>query len=585
MTAYRLRILSGRHEGAELPLVARRYALGSGEENTLILSDDAIAEHHMSFFFADGEISILQAPGGLRIDGKAVETFPVDVAPFQIMTLAGTNEEDNISLAYGCDTPDEESVAAVSSSERRLPALRSWPERERIAALLASEGASAELPVSATKARQAKKKVGALSRLSPKKRKMLARGSLAFGVAASVSVVLVIASLLWLDPARRQATRMRQVEASLEKELRAKPVAERTVRIVQGEEGEITLVGYVETEKELVRLRGLAFESGLQIRVISKEQLRAALEVIARQYGLFAKFHLFPIDEGGTDAKTLKTTQKSTKKSTSGSTQGVSHPPFRLRLEGFIDRERQLAAFRAAITSSLPYIQEIETDITTSAAMLADLRRLLAHNAAFGGVALELEGGRLLLQGAVFANFHDELRAMLEHHYRSLPHHPLTTDRMTLVPPLQVSISALLLGRQRAVDLRLDKGGQAKRYRVGEKIDDKTIVAITQNGILLSDGKQTVGLPIVTHEIIQEQTQEQTQEKTQNQTKGQTQNQTQEQTQNQTQNQIAPDPARATNESGKDVGKDVKSDVKSDVENDVKSDVPETKTQAKETQP
>ena len=578
MTAYRLRILSGRHEGAELPLVARRYALGSGEENTLILSDDAIAEHHMSFFFADGEISILQAPGGLRIDGKAVETFPVDVAPFQIMTLAGTNEEDNISLAYGCDTPDEESVAAVSSSERRLPALRSWPERERIAALLASEGANAELPVSATKARQAKKKVGALSRLSPKKRKMLARGSLAFGVAASVSVVLVIASLLWLDPARRQATRMRQVEASLEKELRAKPVAERTVRIVQGEEGEITLVGYVETEKELVRLRGLAFESGLQIRVISKEQLRAALEVIARQYGLFAKFHLFPIDEGGTDAKTLKTTQKttqkSTKKSTSGSTQGVSHPPFRLRLEGFIDRERQLAAFRAAITSSLPYIQEIETDITTSAAMLADLRRLLAHNAAFGGVALELEGGRLLLQGAVFANFHDELRAMLEHHYRSLPHHPLTTDRMTLVPPLQVSISALLLGRQRAVDLRLDKGGQAKRYRVGEKIDDKTIVAITQNGILLSDGKQTVGLPIVTHEIIQEKTQEktqnqtqgQTQEKTQEKTQNQTQNQTQEQTQNQT---LAPDPARATNESGRNV----------------ESDVPETETQAKETQP
>ena len=489
--AYRLRILSGRHEGAELPLTARRYSLGCSEDNALILSDDAIAEHHLSFFFADGELSILQAPGGLRIDGKTIESFPFDVAPFQIMTLAGSDGEDNISLAYGFDANDEEAAAATNNNipESKLPALRSWPDRERIVALLSSGGTSVEPRV-----RQAERKLGALSRISPKKRKMLVRSSLALGVAVSLSIVVVIAILLWFDPARRQAARMQRVEESLERELEAKPAAERTVRIVQHADGNIMLKGYVDTEKELVRLRGIAFESGLQIRVISKEQLHAALEVIARQYGLFAKFHLFPIDKSKGEQKTqTKLTQEE-------KAQAQEPQLFRLRLEGFIDRERQLEEFRSTITRDLPYIVEIETDITTSEAILYDLRRLFSYNAAFGGVTLELEEGRLLLRGAVFSNFHDELRALLEHHYLSLPYRPLTTDRLTLVPPLQASISALLLGRQRAVDLRMGKEGNAKRYRIGEKIDkDKTIVAIDQNGILLSYLDQTVGLPITAH--------------------------------------------------------------------------------------
>ena len=501
--AYRLRILSGKHEGAELPLTARRYSLGSSEENALILSDDAIAEHHLSFFFADGELSVLQAPGGLRIDGKVIETFPVDVAPFQIMTLAGNDEEDNISLAYGFEASDEEEAVETGGTELKvakttksndgnLPALRSWPDTERIVALLSSGGTSLE-----PKARQAEKKLDALSRLSPKKRKMLVRSSLALGAALSVSIVVVVAILLWLDPARRQAARMQQVEASLEKELNAKPVAERTVHIAEGQEGSITLTGYVETEKELVRLRGIAFESGLQIRVVSKEQLRAALKVIARQYGLFAKFHLFAIDTEGKDKSKNKDKSKGKDKNWD---EAPSTQLFRLRLEGFIDHERQLEEFRATLAKDLPYITEIETDITTNEAMLSSLRRLLSHNAAFGGVKLELEHGKLLLQGAVFANFHDELRSLLEDHHRSLPYRPHTTDRLTLVPPLQASITALLLGRQRAVDLRLDEGGDSKRYRIGERIDDdKTIVAIARNGILLSYAEHTVGLPIATH--------------------------------------------------------------------------------------
>ncbi len=496
MTAYRLRILSGRHEGAELPLTARRYSLGSGEDNTLILSDDAIAEHHLSFFFADGELSVLKAPGGLRVDGKTIETFPVDVAPFQILTLATSGEEDNISIAYGFEAGDEGSTEAsktiepAKTGDSKLPALRSlpnsWPDHERIVALLVSEGTSVE-----PKARQAEKRLGALSRLSPQKRKMLVRSSLALGAVLSVSVVVFVATLVWLDPVRRQASRMQEVEANLEKELKAKPKAERTVRINQGQEGNIVLTGYVETEKELVRLRGIAFESGLQIRVVSKEQLRAALKVIAQQYGLFAKFRLFAIDGSKSKSKS--------KSKNLAETQAQETQYFRLRLEGFIQHERQLEEFRATIDSDLPYITEIETDITTTDAMLSGMRRLLSHNVAFGGVELEMEEEHLLLQGAIFANFHDELRSLLKNHYRSLPYRPLTTDRLTLVPPLHADITALLLGRQRAVDLRLRKEGKSKRYRIGENIDDdKTLVAITRNGILLSYLNQTVGFPIAT---------------------------------------------------------------------------------------
>ena len=530
MRVCRLRILSGKHEGAELPLTARRYSLGSSDDNALILSDDAIAEHHLSFFFADSELSILSAPGGLWIDGKVADTFPVDVAPFQVMTLA-VSGEDNISLAYGYDASDEEAAAETrlakkptkpsttkSSSTKPLsdgnlpalasaqpsalvPALTTWPDRERVVALLSSGGTSVK-----PKERQAEKKLGAMHRLSPQKRKVLVRSSFALGVALCVSLVVFTSTLLWLDPARRQVARMQRVEARLEKELKAKPVEERTVRIVEGEEGSILLTGYVETEKELVRLRGLAFESGLQIRVVSKEQLRAALEVIARQYGLFANFHLLAIDRNDHKNKNKNKNKDTNKDKNMGLAEGkeASMQHFHLRLEGFIDHERQLEEFRATIESDLPYIAEIETDVTTSEAVVYGLRQLLAHNAAFGGVALELEDGQLLLRGAVFADFHDELRSLLEHHYRSLPYRPQTMDHLTLVPPLQASITALLLGRQRAVDLRLNRHGSSKRYRIGELVDDdKMIVAITRNGILLSYLDQTVGFPIVTLEATQ----------------------------------------------------------------------------------
>ena len=513
MRVCRLRILSGKHEGAELPLTARRYSLGSSEDNALILSDDAIAEHHLSFFFADSELSILSAPGGLRIDGKVADTFPIDVAPFQIMTLA-VSGEDNISIAYGYDASDAEQEVAETRSAKpsttkpssssdgnlpvltpALPALTSWPDRERIVALLSSEGTSVK-----PKERQAENKLDALRRLSPQKRKVLVRSLFALGAAVGVSLVVFVATLLWLDPARRQVARMQRVEARLEKELKAKPVEERTVRIVEGEEGSFVLQGYVETEKELVRLRGLAFESGLQIRVVSKEQLRAALQVIARQYGLFANFHLLAIDRNGSKNKN----KNKDKNNSLAEVRDALTQRFHLRLEGFIDHERQLEEFRSTIESDLPYIAAIETDVTTSEAIVSGLRKLLAHNAAFGGVALELEDGQLLLRGAVFADFHDELRAVLEHHYRSLPYRPLTMDHLTLVPPLQASITALLLGRQRAVELRLNREGSSKRYRIGELVDDdKTIVAIARNGILLSYLDQTVGFPIATHVVTQ----------------------------------------------------------------------------------
>ena len=499
--AFHLRVLSGKHKGAEIRLSARRYSLGSSEDNVVILSDDDIEKNHITFFFSEGEVSVLSAHGGLMIDGKKINSFPLDVAPLQLMTLAGSNENDNVSLAFA------EGTAA------------NWPDDKKIAETLARGANAAENKTKDEKTRRAEKKFGSFARLSPRKRKILLRSGSRFAVALGASIAIIFISLLWQDPARRQAKRMQQVEQQLERELASKPREHRTVYIKEANDGSIILLGYVETEKELVRLRGIAFESGLRIRVVSKEQLRATLKVFAKQYGLYANFVLLPIAKNNsaenkkinaetkqeknvenynfekTEQDTMLGDYESTAEASKA--QRIDTQYFKLRVEGFIEHERRVETFRQAVIQDLPYIVEVEMDVTTNEIMLGEIQKTLAKNAAFSGIKLELISGYLVISGAIFSNFHDELQTVLKKHSLKLPNAPIIKEKLILVPPLYAQITALLLGRQRAVDLRIHNDRNSKRYLIGETIDsDKQITDIANNGIMLKYKNETVGFPI-----------------------------------------------------------------------------------------
>ncbi len=531
--AFQLRILSGKHKGAEIRLETRRYSLGSGEENTLILSDSSIEKKHISFFFAEGEISVLSADGGLLVDGVKVDKLPIDVAPLQVMTLAvkehDGNAADNVSIAFR-ETRASDSDAnregegegdSEDTSSGAGEAVRDWPDDKKIEELLLKNSQQKDPKGGAQKTRQAEKKIGALARMGYKNKKMLVRSTIAIVLITATIALVSIASLLWFDPVRWQAQRMKKVEKRLEKELAAKPQKNRTVQIAEQKDGSFVLLGYVETEKELVRLRGLAFDSGLQIRVVSKEQLKAAVEVIARQYNIYANFKLVPVGK----PSTIETKNKENRPNVAGErkrgkalysfedlqTDGerlvnaeefnelrkreTQH--FKLRVEGFVEHERRVEPFRKTVLQDLPYITEVEMDVTTNEVMLEAIRDSLSKNIAFSGVRLNLQLGQLVMSGAIFANFHDELQDILQKQYRNLPHAPVPKDRITLAPPFYAKITALLLGRQRAVDLRMRKDVAPRRYLVGQVIDnDKQIVAIASNGIILKYRDKTLGFPI-----------------------------------------------------------------------------------------
>ena len=517
--AFQLRILSGKHKGAELRLETRRYSLGSGEENSLILSDSNIAKKHISFFFAEGEISVLSADGGLLVDGVSIDKFPIDVAPLQVMTLAVSEPSDNVSIAF------RETEASGNMSGDLNESVNNWPDEEKIEELLLKNKQLKDTKNNSQKTRQVEKKLGAFARMGSRmgysNKKILVPSIIATLATLAAIALLTITTLLWLDPARWQAKRMQKVEKRLEKELAAKPQSQRTVRIAQEKDGSFVLLGYVETEKELVRLRGLAFESGLQIRVVSKEQLIAAIEVIAQQYNLYANFKLAPVGK----ASTVKTKNKENRPTIAGERKrGNTYysfedlqlggarlitaqefnerrkretQHFKLRAEGFVEHERKLEAFRKTVLQSLPYISEVEMDVTTNELMLASIRNAISKNIAFSGVNLNLHLGQLVLSGAIFANFHDELQDILQKHYQKLSRAPVPKDRITLAPPLYAKITALLLGRQRAVDIVMRKNAIPKRYLVGQVIDnDKQIIAIASNGIILNYRDKTLGFPI-----------------------------------------------------------------------------------------
>ena len=542
--AFQLRILSGKHKGAELRLETRRYALGSSEENALILSDSNIAKKHISFFFAEGEISVLSANGGLLVDGVKIDKFPIDVAPLQVMTLAGDTMANNVSLAFretrasGNESGNASHGASGNQSGNQSgdDASNNWPDDKKLEELLAKNNLANASAADAQKTRQAKKKLGAFARIgssmgaSMGAERNLVPSTIAIIATIATIALLGIVALLWFDPARWQAERMQKVEEKLEKELAEKPKSQRTVRIEQEDDGGFVLLGYVETEKELVRLRGLAFESGLQIRVVSKEQLLAAIEVIAKQYKLYANFKLMPAYKpsatlASSNAKTKVAmpqiaAQKKKGKNlysfedlSSEDLQGDADKlitaqefyqrrkretqHFKLRAEGFVEHERKLDTFRNAILQSLPYIVEVEMDVTTNELMLEVMRNALSKNIAFSGVQLNLDLGQLIISGAIFANFHDEMQEILQKQYQKLPRAPIHKERITLAPPFYAKITALLLGRQRAVDLRMRNDSSPKRYLVGQLIDnDKTVIAIADNGIILNYRNESIGFPI-----------------------------------------------------------------------------------------
>ncbi|WP_034946642.1 FHA domain-containing protein [Erwinia oleae] len=73
---FELRVLTGRHQGAALPVMGGEWTLGQGFDADLLLTDSGVAAHHATLFFADERWQLRAAEGKLYTpDGKESELF------------------------------------------------------------------------------------------------------------------------------------------------------------------------------------------------------------------------------------------------------------------------------------------------------------------------------------------------------------------------------------------------------------------------------------------------------------------------------------------------------------------------------
>lgn len=84
---FELRVLSGRHQGAALPVSGGQWTLGQGEEADLQLTDDGIMPHHATLCFVDERWQLQGVEGKVREhEGEALtllDPLPPDT-PFAL---------------------------------------------------------------------------------------------------------------------------------------------------------------------------------------------------------------------------------------------------------------------------------------------------------------------------------------------------------------------------------------------------------------------------------------------------------------------------------------------------------------------
>src|SRR4051794_31837556 len=85
-----LRVLSGPHRGAELPLAAGSYAIGSGEDDAVILADPNVAAHHATLVVTADGVRCVPEGGRVRLDRNDVPGAGVALRPFQLFGMGET---------------------------------------------------------------------------------------------------------------------------------------------------------------------------------------------------------------------------------------------------------------------------------------------------------------------------------------------------------------------------------------------------------------------------------------------------------------------------------------------------------------
>lgn len=88
---YLLKVLSGSHKGAEIPLGPGEYIIGSDATCDIIFSDQTIASHHVQLVVAGTDMIVKSIEQPIFVAGTPVTHIGTPLSPLQIVTVGTTH--------------------------------------------------------------------------------------------------------------------------------------------------------------------------------------------------------------------------------------------------------------------------------------------------------------------------------------------------------------------------------------------------------------------------------------------------------------------------------------------------------------
>ena len=474
LSAWRLRVLTGRQAGAETALEATRYKIGSDPECDIVLSAEGVAPLHLEIFFADGSLSILRIHAPIEREEGAIEDTPWDLPEMTALKVGAC------WIAYG-ETAGEAGEAGAAG---RLDA-EAWPsaadllsseEMEEQEAGFSDEAASLQKEGEAKEGGGASARRGLFGSDKEARRAMempIFQTARRMASAIAPLLLLVMGGLLILGALEttwragpgemaKSAPLSPSPADRLRQTLREDP-AFATVRLAHdNRDGAPFLLGYVEKTADLNRLRSLAGSLGARLRVDSLEHFRQSLQALLPLYGSHLSYDVRSDMEKGA----------------------------RARVQGLLNDRGRVLSLKEAIRRDLPGLAEVYTNVLTLEEAKRHLKEMVAHHKVFETLSIRQEGRKLIVSGDILENFRPVWETVSRELSHAMPAGLVPELRVRVGPSFTPEIRSLLItpGSRRLRLIHADRSSRA--YKEGALLPQGfTLKAIRADALLLGKGE------------------------------------------------------------------------------------------------
>lgn len=429
-----------------------RLSLGAGAEDDVYLNGVGVVPGHLRLVFLEGRITLLSAVEEVRVDGQAVDTYPFDVQPQQVISLS-----PDTHLAYG-------------PAGSPWPAAPPWPMAAESAEVAAAQAEPA--PGAASLAR-------GVQPMTKRARVIHGARWAALGLAAATVVVvgLVAADLAWgiRESVIPGEVAIERSEDALKKLLASDPQSYRSVLLTVRGDGALALTGFVDSEDAYQKLaqqvRQQTVSSGGNVRmdVLTAGRLEALVRDSLVRFPLVAHLEV--------GAESILVT--------------VSGVKLEKDVMDRVEVDLQRLASR-----TLPRKLEFDYRLQDAYKFVQEVSRALLASPATRDLTFEIDerGGRIT--GFVPAAVESEAVAAALHVKRTFESQvPLRID-LKVDAKLNFNVVSLTQGGD-APSATLVQRGQVQTFRLGDMVFGVgELLDIRSDGVKIAVGRREVFMPL-----------------------------------------------------------------------------------------